>query len=160
MLIEKLGHIAYRVDTSSTVASHLISPSIDQRGPDPAINGRLFRQNTLALLNELTQYWHNRLANNNNNNNVSHPYESTPLDDKAMVIPALQIAPVGIRQDVTLLNSLLHYLNTSNVDWQATLASGYFNLHDTISRQILNTQHTNWQLLVAAPEVSESISSY
>ncbi|KAI8055841.1 hypothetical protein BDF22DRAFT_672474 [Syncephalis plumigaleata] len=105
--------------TPSVAASHLISPAVDQRGPDPAINARLFRQNAANLLNELTQYWHDRLATTTTTTSI----------------PALQVAPVGIRQDQHGLAS--------------TLASGYFNLHDTI-----NTNRTNWQLLVAAPEAN------
>ncbi|KAI9598809.1 hypothetical protein BDF19DRAFT_431471 [Syncephalis fuscata] len=155
MLIERLGQVAYRVEgvasppsVAANTTVQIVSPTADQRGPDPATNGVAFRKHASNILDDLTRYWYNKMKDH-----LESTFQTSPLP-WAMVVPALQIAPIGIRQDVNLLESILGYLNTTNENWRATLASGYFNLHDTISRQILETTQTDWQLMVAAPKAN------
>ncbi|RKP06813.1 hypothetical protein THASP1DRAFT_31373 [Thamnocephalis sphaerospora] len=143
-MVQRLGMLSYRVGEMGPV-----SPAADARGPDPE-DGAPFRRHARTLLDTFTADWRAKAINSTNMPPVNM---ADGAADHALVIPALQMAPLHVRQDEAVMHGVLKDLCTETHQWRAHLASGYFNLHDDIRARILRT-NADWEMIVASPEAN------
>lgn len=73
-----------------------------------------------------------------------------------IVIPTLQMAPCGVRQDEGTLKELFRWMDDNHPTVQPTFSTGYFNLAPASLHTLFATRNIKqpWRILISSPEAN------
>ncbi|KAI7862237.1 hypothetical protein BDF14DRAFT_1858466 [Spinellus fusiger] len=141
-LVECVGSFSYQLGVSEDQTPYQLTMEPDR--PDPVKQSGLFKH---QMRSQIDKYMSTTLRN-----------PSTPEEhDDTAIFPAIQMGPLGIRQDEKMTMELLEINNRQKSEkedwWTFHLTSGYFNFTDRYKTCILRTR-AYFRFITASPEAN------
>ncbi|KAJ1980342.1 CDP-diacylglycerol--glycerol-3-phosphate 3-phosphatidyltransferase [Dimargaris verticillata] len=146
-LVDTVAKFSYRVALPVNPVHRSAFNLVPCSGFDPVTDPRRFR----AMAHQRMQHWIQQWARH-----VQQNSSAVTLAADTFAIPTVQMAPVGIDQDQTVLLALLRAVDRyahDHLGTRACFASAYFNFASVFQSAILDNR-ASFDLLVAAPKAN------
>ncbi|KAJ1978845.1 CDP-diacylglycerol--glycerol-3-phosphate 3-phosphatidyltransferase [Dimargaris xerosporica] len=146
-LVDTVAKFSYSVALPLNPVHSLAFDLVPNQGFDPVTDPRRFRAMACQRMQQWIQQWARHIQQHGT---------TMALSADTFVVPTLQMAPVGIDQDQSILLALLCAIDRyaqGHKGTRACFASAYFNFASVFQSAILDNR-ASFDLLVAAPKAN------
>ncbi|KAL1917877.1 uncharacterized protein VTP21DRAFT_3711 [Calcarisporiella thermophila] len=151
-LLETISSFSYYIDASRHSESGPYSLRIPANSVDPVRQSIAFKSLASKRMRNFIQRWIQQAPS-------SRIYQS-PTSNDTLVMPLIQMGPLGIRQDEVVTLRLLDIVQRNSIEnpWSVALTSGYFNFEKKYKERVLK-MNSSFRILTAAPEANGFFNS-
>ncbi|KAJ1979006.1 CDP-diacylglycerol--glycerol-3-phosphate 3-phosphatidyltransferase [Dimargaris cristalligena] len=167
-LLDVIRRFSYRLEGTPPVVGRGVVPSagdqssskyrlVTDEGPDPVQRPDQFREYAGRKVQHWLAEWVQRNGHSSPTDRTAAPPSNFTTPTDSWVIPSIQMAQLGLRQDEQYFQHLLRRLDqqarTDPAGVSAQFTSAYFNFAEPIQRLILDSR-AEFNLIIAAPEAN------